>query len=97
MKKIRARILSMTKDDMKFCSARVIWACLEDVENGQKYHVAWAQSPGVIGVTGTWRSRAQDAFSVAWEKCEVDDVVWLYHPTDSNFNYFEPMNETEAA
>jgi hypothetical protein len=91
MIKIKARILKMTKDDMTICSARCIWATLLDEQSNKEYRVAWAQTPTVIGVTGTWRSKAQHVFEKSWDKCNVGDEVWLYHPSDSNFNYFEPM------
>lgn len=89
--KIKARILRITKDDMKTCSSRCIWAELVDEKSKEHYHVAWANSPTVIGFLGTWRSRAQDAFESAWEKCNEGDEVWLYHPSDDSFNYFEPL------
>lgn len=91
MKKIKARIKELTKDDMKICSSKVIWANLVDEQTGDKYHVAWAESPMVIGCTGTWRSRAKDVFDAVWQKCEVGDEVWLYHSGDENFTYFEPL------
>lgn len=90
MKKITARILEVTKDDQKICSARVIWAKLEDEKSKQVYRVQWAETPTVIGPTGTWSSRAQYAFIKAWERCEVGNEVWLYHAEDLNLNFFEP-------
>lgn len=96
MMKIKARILNMTKDDMITCSSKCIWAELLDEKHNVKYRVAWAQSPMVIGFTGTWRSRAQSVFEKTWEKCNEGDVVWLYHPTDNNFNYFEPIEDENA-
>lgn len=91
MMKIKARIIKMTKDDMTICSARCIWATLLDEKTNTEYSVAWAQTPTIIGVTGTWRSKAQHVFDKAWDNCEVGDEIWLYHPSDCNFNYFEPI------
>lgn len=91
MKKIKARIKTLTKDDMKMCSSKVIWAELVDETTGEKYRVAWAECPMVIGVSGTWRSRAKEVFEAVWKKCEIEDEVWLYHSGDENFTYFEPM------
>lgn len=91
MKKIKARIIEIKKDDMQICSSRVIWAKVED-GNGQVYRVAWAQTPVVVGFTGVWRSRAQHAFPSVWNSCEVGDEVNLYHAEDENFNYIEVLN-----
>lgn len=91
IKKIKARILQLTKDDMQWCSAMVIWAKLVDEKTGDEYRVSWAKCPSVIGINGTWRSRAQDVFEAVWQKSEVDDEVWLYHAEDENFSYFEPL------
>ena len=88
-KKTIARIIKIKKDDMTICSSRVIWADLED-NNGQKFHVAWADTPSVIGVTGNWATRNKMAFSFAW-KCEEGDEVYLFHSDDQSHNYFEPM------
>ena len=83
-----ARITQIKKDDMTICSSRVIWADLED-NDGQIFHVAWADTPYVIGVTGNWGARNKNSFSLAW-KCEEGDEVWLFHSDDQNHNYFEP-------
>ncbi len=96
MMKIKARILTMTKDDMRICSSRCIWAELLDEKTNERYRVAWAQSPMVVGFSGTWRSRAQSVFDSAWQRCNEGDEVWLYHPLDSNFNYFEPIENEDA-
>lgn len=88
--KRKARIIKITKDDMKVCSSRVIWATLRD-EMGKEYRVAWADSPTIAGVTGFWQSRNSFSFKRAWENCKVGDEVWLYHAEDCNFNYFEPF------
>ncbi len=90
MKKIMARVLELTKDDQRICSARVIWAKLEDEKSKEVYQVNWAEMPTVIGPTGVWTSKARHAFKGAWEKCKVGDVVWLYHAEDPNVNFFEP-------
>lgn len=90
MKRCRARITEISKDDMQICSSRVIRAKFED-NCGNKYQVAWADTPTVIGITGTWDSRNRDAFERAWRSCNVGDEVWLYHAEDSSYNYFEPI------
>lgn len=91
LKKIKARILTITKDDMKICSSRVIWAKVVSIESGDVYCVAWAQTPVIFGITGVWRSRAQDAFQKVWECSQNGDEVWLYHAEDKNVNYLEPV------
>ena len=90
MRKITARILEVTKDDQRICSARLIWAKLEDEKSKDVYQVSWAEMPTVIGPTGVWTSRARYAFTKAWDKCKVGDEVWLYHAEDRNLNFFEP-------
>ena len=92
MKKCKARISKISKDDMRICSSRVIWAELTDEAN-KVFHVAWADTPSVIGVTGNWSSRNKDSFEMAWNRCKIGDEVWLYHVEDSSFNYFEPQKE----
>lgn len=93
--KIKARILKMTKDDMRICSSRCIWASLVDETTNKEYHVTWAKTPMVVGFSGMWSSKFPNLFDRAWEKCEVGDEVWLYHPLDSNFNYFVPLEDGE--
>lgn len=90
MLKCKARITKLSKDDMRICSSRVIWAELED-ESGKKYSVAWADSPTIMGITGNWASRNKDSFLRAWCKSEVGDIVYLYHADDSSYNFFEPI------
>ena len=53
--------------------------------------MSWAECPIVIGPTGIWYSRDQDAFVKAWQNCKEGDTVWLYHAENSNSNYFEPI------
>lgn len=90
LKKCKARIEKIAKDDIKLCSSRCIWADLRD-ENDVLYHVKWAETPSVVGITGNWSSREPYAFENAWNKCNEGDVVWLYHSDDQNYNYFEPI------
>lgn len=89
-KKIKARIIKITKDDMVTCSSRVIRAKLED-KHGETYLVSWASSPAVFGPTVRILSRNPSEFDNAWNKCEAGDEVWLYHSTDNDFNFFEPL------
>lgn len=86
----KARITKISKDDMVTCSSRVIWADLTNETNGEKYHVAWADTPSIFGITGIWSSRNKEAFSRAWT-CKEGDEVWLYHAEDSSYNFFEPL------
>lgn len=89
---LKARITSIIKDDMKYCSSRCIWASLID-EHGIKYHVAWAKTPDRIDIIDTsWRSMSQRVFDKAWNQTKVGDFVWLYYIEDeSNFGFFEPV------
>lgn len=89
LKMSKARITKISKDVV--FSSRVIWADLTD-KDGNKYHVAWSNSPSIIGVTGQWISRNKGAFERAWTSCEEGDEVWLYHSADASYNYFEPID-----
>lgn len=84
-----ARIQSITKSDMSFCSSRVISAKLVDEETGEVFDVSWASSPTIDGITGLWQSRAKDSFERAWTTCEEGDVVRLFHGKDQNSSYFD--------
>ena len=64
LKKCKARIEKIAKDDIKLCSSRCIWADLRD-ENDVLYHVKWAETPSVVGITGNWSSREPYAFENA--------------------------------
>lgn len=86
--KIKARILSMTKDDMTDCSSKCIQAKLLDERQNKQYNVIWGKAPTVIGCTGTWSSTNPNAFEKVWEKCNVGDMVWF----DPIANYFEPID-----
>lgn len=84
--KIRARILSIKKDDMKTSSARCIYALLED-NTGMKYRITWAKIPTGSGRM-TWASSAQNTFDIVWEHAKCGDHVWLYYPDEPYNSYF---------
>lgn len=88
-KTIKARIIKITKEDMKFCSTKVIKAVLKD-EKGQECHVSMAFGPTIIGPTVQMISKNLSQFEAVWNRCKEGDEVYLYHSDDANNNYFEP-------
>ena len=89
-KTIKARILNITRDDMTFCSARVIRARLED-EKGKEHFVRMACSPTIIGPTVKMISRNSSQFDAVWNRSKAGDEVYLYHSDDENSTYFETI------
>ena len=68
-----ARILEIIKDDMTFCSSRVILAKLKIEKSGEIISIQWVNSPTVIGITSFWKSKAMECFDRAWE-CEKGEM-----------------------
>ena len=88
MKKIRnLKIIHIVKDDMRICSARVIFATLVD-ENGEEYRVEWLSGLAVERPTGVWEYLETAEFVEAWRKAEVGMKVDLCHADGTDRKFF---------
>ncbi len=81
------KITYIVKDDMRICSARVIFATLVD-EHGEEHRVEWLSGPAVERNHGGWDYQETAEFVEAWKKAEVGMIVNLWHTERTNQNYF---------
>ncbi len=81
------KITHLVKDDMRICSARVIFATLVD-EHGEEHRVEWLSGPAVERPYGDWDYQETAEFVEAWKKAEVGLVVNLHHAEGTDRKYF---------
>lgn len=87
MEKTKCTILEVKKDDMRICSARVIFATLVD-DGGNEHQVAWVAGWAVERTTGTVDYLETPEFKQAWNKAERGMQVELCYADESNRGYF---------
>ena len=88
MGKIRDfKISHIYKDDMRICSARVIFATLVD-EVGNEHRIEWLSGPAVERREGFFEYKETKEFTEAWNKAEVGMKVKLYPADGTNQEHF---------
>lgn len=89
---MKARIISIAKDELDFCSSRTITAELLG-EDGSRYQVKWPKVPAIFGIENVYSSKKPWHFKEAWTSSKVGDEVVLVHGGDDEHAYFIPKSK----
>lgn len=84
---VECRISKLVKDDKRICSARVIFATLED-SDGNKYWISWVSGPAVVRTNGEIDYQETADFTKAWNEAKVGMNVDLYQLEEESKGYF---------
>lgn len=87
------RVMSITKEEMKWCGSRAIKAELQDAE-GKNHNINWVRTPSVLSTRNfkVNSSKKPAAFSLAWDFIEVGDTVELIEGNGDEGEYFVPAD-----
>ena len=87
MTRHEARILSITKEELKFCSTKRIEAKLKTY-SGEIVDVFMADSPAVITDNSILISKIKRFFYDVWHNAKEGDLVMLVHFDEGSCDYF---------
>jgi len=84
------RVITITKDEMKWCGSRSITAELIDAES-KVHNINWVRTPSVYSSRNSkmLTSKKPEAFEEAWDSIKEGDTVTLFLDEE----YFVPCKE----